>query len=251
MNFFGIIIDAFNAVFRTENVLFKHISLFALTGFLALNSSNMKTLTSFTSTASDVSNVFFSGLLALVVSIYLAGFTIKFMHNSFGDETPDFMPDIDLNPFGIFLGALPLILLWIVYIVLSCVVAIIPFLGWVLAIVFIPVLSIFLQFVYIAYAKEYRATGLFNLFIPFTFAKYTVGSLFLAGLMFIPVYVVAFVPIVILAVVLVFIMSTASSVPECICSILCGYVGYVVQLVWSYCMVQVYREKVEPNVDLD
>lgn len=251
MDVLGVTADGFKRVFKTENALPKHLSLFALTGILALNSASMKTLTSFSSTASDVSSVFWGGLLALAVSIYLAGYSIKFMHNCFGFETPDILPEVDLNPFSIFLSALPLILLWLVYIVLICFVGLIPFLGWAVLLIFLPVISIFLQFVYIAYSKEYMANGLFNLFIPFTFAKHSAGSMLLFGLLFILIYIGALLPVVLLIIIVSFSTPENSNLGEWIGAVLFGYAGYILQLLWTYCMVQVYREKVEPNMDLD
>lgn len=251
MDVLGIIIDGFKKVFKCDNALLKHVSIFALTGLLALNSSNMKTLTNFASTASDVSGVLWGGLLALAISIYLCGYSLKFMHNAFNQEDFNILPEIDANPFSVFLGALPLVLLWIVYVVLICFIGIIPFLGWAVILIFLPVISVFLQFVYIAYSKHYMANGLFNLFIPFTFAKHSWFDMLLFGLFFLPVYICAFLPVVILAIILIFTAPTNSTLASGAGSILGGYIGFVVQLVWVYCMVQVYKEKIEPNMDLD
>ena len=46
-------------------------------------------------------------IATLVISVYLAGYNLKFMHNSFDDESNDVLPDFDGNPFGIFFKALP------------------------------------------------------------------------------------------------------------------------------------------------
>lgn len=95
------------------------------------------------------------------------------------------------------------------------------------------------------------ANGLFNLFIPFTFARYSVGSMFLFGILFIPLYIVIFIPIFILAFIIGFMGLSNSEFIIWLGSILSGYLTFIVQLAWTYCMVQVYREKIEPNMDLD
>lgn len=243
MDYFGITVDAFKKVFKTDDAVMKHVSLFALTGILALLSEHVKA-----SSGSDVSSVLLGGLFAVVISIYLFGYSLKFMHEAFNTENENIMPEFNLEPFEIFCGVLPLVLLWIVYIGMLCFVALIPFIGWLIMLVSLPVISIFLSFVFAAYAKNYQVNGLFNFFVPFKYARYSWLSIIIFGLLFIVAYIIILFVVFLAALIINLLPDNLSDI---ISGVMVGYVAYIVQLAWSYCIVQIYSEKIEENMDFE
>ena len=112
---------------------------------------------------------------------------------------------------------------------------------------FILFLCAFVNFVYIAYLKNFDSKGLYNITLPFKYMKYSFSDFVLLGLLFIPVYGVAMTPSFIVGL-LFGLMGVKTIMALYAGGILGGYLGFIVQIVWYYCLVQIYRDKIEPNL---
>lgn len=246
----GLIVDGFRRIFSGSNVLAKQVSLFALTGIVSLVSSHFELLKA-QSSLPDLSNIGLSIIAVIVIGIYMGGYVLNYMHNCYDDNNPEILPDIDGKHFGTFLGALPLYLVWFLWVILVYLLAIIPILGWIALLVLFIMWVPFIQFVYIAYAKHFNTFGLYNIKLPIKYCKLAFGSVVVLGLLFIPIGICAMIPSFVVGLALGLSGGSDTSTAMYAGGLLGGYLGFVVQLVWAYCMVQVYKEKIEPNLDLD
>ena len=110
-------------------------------------------------------------------------------------------------------------------------------------------MATFLIFVFIAFSEYFDAKGLFNVMLPFRFITPSIGMLVLLGILFIPVAgILSLIPTFAIAIVLYLISSGNAQFPayKIIVGAVGGYVGFLAQLVWYYCLVQVYKEKLLP-----
>ena len=107
----------------------------------------------------------------------------------------------------------------------------------------------FIQFVYIAYAKHFNTFGLYNIKLPIKYCKLAFGSVIVLGLLFIPIGICAMIPSFVVGLALGLSGGSDTSTAMYAGGLLGGYLGFVVQMVWIYCTVQIYKEKIEPNLD--
>lgn len=241
----GLIKVGFKKLFSGQYVLIKHVSLFALTGILSLINSNFELLKA-QNTLPNFSNIVLSIVALLVVGLYMSGYVLNYMHNCYNDNS-DILPDIDEKHFGTFFKALPLYLVWFLWIILVCLLVIIPIVGWIALLGLFFIWVPFIQFIYVAYAKDFNAFGLYNIKLPFKYCKLVFVDLLVLGLLFIPIGLLAMVPSLIVG----FVSGMSGNTNLAIYSggLLGGYLGFLLQMVWVYCIVQIYREKIEPNLD--
>lgn len=244
----GLIVDGFRRIFSGPNVLAKQVSLFALTGFTSLITSHFKLLEAQNSLP-DLSSIVLSIIALIVLGIYMGGYVLNYMHNCFEDNNPEILPDIDGKHFGTFFGALPLYFVWFLWIFLVNLLAIIPILGWIVLLVLFIMWVPFIQFVYIAYSKRFNRFGLYNIKLPIKYCKLAFGNVIVLGLLFIFIGICAMIPSFVVGLTLGLSGGSDTSTGMYAGGLLGGYLGFVVQMVWLYCMVQIYREKIEPNLD--
>lgn len=251
MNAVTLILDGYKKLFSGPNAILKHISLFALVSIFTLFSLYFEKFEHSKFLPSDLSTSILGIICMLAVAIYLCGYTYNFMHNAFSEQSPELLPDIDLTSLGPFLKALPLMIVWIIYLTVFAIIAsifaiIAPILGILLLILFF-LMATFLIFVFIAFSEYFDAKGLFNVMLPFRFITPSIGMLVLLGILFIPVGIISIIPGFIIGIVLYVINAGDSQIPTyLIAGAVSGYLGFVAQLVWYYCLVQVYKEKLRP-----
>lgn len=254
MNIINLIANGFKKLFSGNNTLFKHLILFLITGLLSLISlhfefisnqiKNTKVMPDFTGIA--------AGILALIIiGIYLCGYNFKFMHNALCENIEEILPDFNGDPFKIFFNVLPLIIVWTVYVLIAILISVMLFINPLLipagvtAIIAIAFFCTFIQFIYVEYARNFNSTGLFNITLPFKYIKSTIGPLVLLGLLFIPIYILSMFPSFLTGLILGLTGIKDKFILMYSGAVIGGYCGFIVQLVWYYCIVQIYKEKIE------
>lgn len=260
MNIPETICEGFVKVFFTRDGFLKHTCLFALTGLLSFISTYFRTLSENIKTGAENTDIssflgyIIAGIIAtIVISLYLAGYNLKFQHNSFNTNSNEIMPDFDGNPIGVLFKALPLMIVWGIYYVIIMVtigffftnplVILIGILMIIFAMLYFP----FMQFIFVAYAKNYDHKGLFNIFLPLSYIKPAFVSLMICGLLFIFIWIAAMI-IPFFAGLIMGIFGVSSTITIATGGIIGGYLGAVIQLIWVYCIVQIYRNDIEPEI---
>ena len=250
MKIIGTMIEGFQKVFYADrNSAVKHVCLIALTAIISYSSVQsdiLKTQVKGTNTIPDLTGFFLGLLAALIVGCYLWGYSLKFMRNVYYENPEETLPEFDENPFKVFFKALPLMLIWIIYFILIGIVSgilsaiLIGLLGFLVLIV----MSIGIQFVWVEFIKDYDANGLYNIKLPFQYIKPTIGPLILMGLLYILIYILCMIPCVLVGVILG-VFGASETATMYVGGVLGGYLGFVCQLVWYYCIVKLYKEKFE------
>ena len=248
MNVIDIMIDGFKKVYSGKNVLSKHFFMFIIIAILSISTVNVQIMANAIEKTKEIPNI--SQLLiclaiTIIIGIYTGGYNLLFSHNAFNRENKDILPEITLTPFKVFLKTLPLMIIWSLYILVSSK-SLLTVLG-IFLFLFLLFLCAFVNFVYIAYIKNFDSNGLFNITLPFKYMQKSFSDFVLLGLLFIPVYGVAMTPSFIVG--LLFGLLGAKTIMALYAGgILGGYLGFIVQIVWYYCLVQIYRDKIEPNL---
>lgn len=273
MNLFSIIVDGFAKIFFTRDRFLKHACLLTITGLLSLGSAKcqmiseeIKKLSQNSNVTSALQNFDFHSILGfvigfvivgLIIGTFLNGYNLKFIHNSFCENSDEVLPNIDLEPYKWFFNILPLYIVWgltfvgIALLIKLCFV--LPLLGVLLLIAF-AILLIFLKlgmvFMQIKFAKTQDRTGLYNIFNGLSYMKGPViGWLLLFGLAFFVLYsVIIFVPTFLIgafAELASGLFGFNSEVPLFAGGVIGGYLGYVFQLLSNYCMVQIYNNFID------
>ncbi len=257
MNVFDVVIDGFKKVFTGKNAVIKHIWIFLITAIISFVSVYFQLLAETAEKAEKLPDfplkTFLIALtVMIVIGIYLGGYNFQFMHNAFNSESDSVLPEFTGKPFNIFWKAFPLMLVWTLYIIAATALCFSLFfagpvfitIGFILFIGLLLV-SAFIQFVYVGYAKCYSREGLYNIALPFKYIKLTFGPFALMALLFIPIYSVAMSPSFFLGMLMG--LSGIKDINTIMYAggILGGYLGFIVQLVWYYGLVQIYREKID------
>ncbi len=251
MNLVALVVDGVKRIYSGPNAGLKHVCLFAITGILSAVSLHFETLQdSIKAGASpDISTIVVGIIAAIAVSIYITGYSLSLMHNAFEDENQELLPEIDSKPFGVFFGALPLMIVWILYAIAVYLLAIIPILGWIALFVLLIIWAPFIQFIYVAYAKNFNTSGLYKISLPIRYMKPAILPIILLGLLFIPVFIIAMIPSFIVGVIIGLTGGSASGMGMYAGGLLGGYLGSMMGLLWAYCSVKIYQEKIEPELD--
>lgn len=258
MNVIDLMVDGFKRVYSDANAITKHIWLFVITGIVSVMSvyvQNAAEAMEKTKELGSLNGLLICLLLTIVIGIYMGGYNLLFSHNSFNNEKEHSLPEINIKPFKVFWDALPLMIVWTLYVFAAIGLAfaflashsflIIFGIFLILAVLFI---CAFIQFIYTSYSKNFNKTGLYNISLPFKYIKFTFSDFVLLGLLFIPVYSVAMTPSFIVGLIMGLSGVKDVSVAMYAGGILGGYLSFVVQLVWYYCLVQIFKEKIEPNM---
>lgn len=256
MNVIDIMIDGFKRVYSGKNVLLKHFLMFIIISVLSITTVNVQIITETLEKTKELPNVWqflLYIIITLIAGIYTGGYNLLFSHNAFNKENKDMLPEITLTPFKVFFKALPLMIVWFIYVLIAILFSItfmstkspLLILGIFLFLFFLFMCA-FINFIYIAYIKNFDSKGLFNITLPFKYMKHSFSDFVLLGLLFIPVYGVAMTPSFIIGL-LFGILGFKTMTALYAGGILGGYFGFIVQIVWYYCLVQIYKEKIEPN----
>lgn len=257
MNVIEIMINGFKRVYSGKNVLLKHLFMFIIIAILSIATVNVQIMADSIEKTKELTNI--SQLLiylgiTILLGIYTGGYNLLFSHNSFDKENKDILPDINFIPFKVFFKTLPIMIVWFIYVLIAILFSVALMSNKSLLLVvgiflflFILFLCAFVNFVYIAYLKNFDSKGLYNITLPFKYMKYSFSDFVLLGLLFIPVYGVAMTPSFIVGL-LFGLMGVKTIMALYAGGILGGYLGFIVQIVWYYCLVQIYRDKIEPNL---
>ena len=257
MNVIDIMIDGFKKVYSGKNVLSKHFFMFLIIAILSISTVNVQIMANAIEKTKELPNIWqllICMIITLIAGIYTGGYNLLFSHNSFNQENKDILPEINLTPFKVFFKTLPLMIIWSLYILVAIFFSmflissksLLTVLG-IFLFLFLLFLCAFVNFVYIAYIKNFDSNGLFNITLPFKYMQKSFSDFVLLGLLFIPVYGVAMTPSFIVGLLFGF-MGAKTIMALYAGGILGGYLGFIVQIVWYYCLVQIYREKIEPNL---
>lgn len=257
MNVIDIMVDGFKKVYSGKNVLLKHLLMFIIISILSIATVNVQIIADTiekTKELTNISQLFVYLGITILIGIYTGGYNLLFSHNSFAKDNKDILPDINFTPFKVFFKTLPIMIVWFIYVLIAILFSValmsnkslLLILG-IFLFLFILFLCAFVNFVYIAYLKNFDSKGLYNITLPFKYMKYSFSDFVLLGLLFIPVYGVAMTPSFIVGL-LFGLMGIKTINVLYIGAILGGYLGFIVQIVWYYCLVQIYRDKIDPNL---
>ena len=240
--------DAFKRIYSPgENTFIKHTILFVLTGITSIFSVVLNEYSKQQSI--DTINWIWAmvGVLFLIgITIYLIGYNLTLMHNSFDEFKNDIVPEIDKSHFSVFGKAFPLIFAWFSYGILFYIAGLLVTLALginfinVIAgsmLVAIGVIGIFLQFVYVKFAKNFERKGLYSIALPIKYIQPTVLALFKLW--------IKFIPLLILNIILSF-FAEGHNVFAYIFTAISGYVSFISGFIYSFCLVQIFKEKIEP-----
>lgn len=256
MKIFGTMLEGFHKVlFSDKNSLIKHVCLLALTAIISYSSVqsdliNTQLKGGGAGAMPDLTGFFLGLLAALIVGCYLWGYSLKFMRNVYYDNPEETLPEFDESAFSVFFKALPLALVWIIYFILLGIVSgllsviLIGLLGFIV----ILIMSMGIQFVWVEFIKDYDRTGLYNFKLPFQYIKPTIVPLLLLGLLYILVYIICLIPCVLIGV-FMGLFGASETATMYVGGVLGGYLGFVCQLVWYYCIVKLYKEKFENGIE--
>lgn len=257
MNVIDLMIDGFKKVYSGKNVLSKHIFMLIIIAILSIATVNVQIMADTIEKTKELPNIWqllICMIITLIAGIYTGGYNLLFSHNSFNQENKDILPEINLTPFKVFFKTLPLMIVWSLYILVTLFFSmalissksLLTVLG-IFLFLFLLFLCAFVNFVYIAYIKNFDSNGLFNINLPFKYMQKSFSDFVLLGLLFIPVYGVAMTPSFIVG--LLFGLLGAKTIMALYAGgILGGYLGFIVQIVWYYSLVQIYKNKIEPNL---
>ena len=245
--------DAIKRIYNsTEDCFFKHSILFVLTGITSIFSVALNEFSKQKEIDQSSWTWAMLGVLFLILlSIYIIGYSFNIMHNSFDENKKDILPEFDKSNIVTFIKAFPLLFVWFLYIMFFIIGGTILglFLGKelmpiiVVAIsIFVGILGIFLQFVYVRFSKYFEKRGLFNITRPFKYIKPTFGSLFKLWIKFIPFFILN---------VILGALAEGNSLFAYIFTAISGYISCVSGFIYSFCVVQIYKEKVEPFEDYE
>ncbi len=248
MNAVNLIVEGYKKIFSGPNAVLKNVMLFCLTGIIALVSLYFENIKESKILFSELNPFTFvlAAILIIVAGIYIGGYTYSFINRSFYDCEDNILPDFNLKHISIFFKALPLAIIWIIYLTLVLILSgifmsLIHILGIVLAIGFI-LMAVFTTFVFIAFCKNFDAKGLFDITLPFKFMSKTIGIVIILGLLFIVVGILSLVPSCLAGIVCGILGFGKSQFAYYLGGILGGYFGCLAQFVWYYCLVQVYKD---------
>lgn len=265
MKIFGTMLEGFQKVlFSDRNSLIKHVCLLALTAIISYSSVqsdliNTQLKGGGAGAMPDLTGFFLGLLAALIVGCYLWGYSLSFMRNIYYENPEETLPEFDENPFKIFFKAFPLIIVWLIYLILIAAIFMVftfitlkmIFLLPIISIIYLIIMfsiSIGLQFICVEFIKNFDRTGLYNFKLPFQYIKPTIVPLLLLGLLYILVYIICLIPCVLIGV-FMGLFGASETATTYVGGVLGGYLGFVCQLVWYYCIVKLYKEKFENGIE--
>ncbi len=256
MNIASTFFEGWKKIFTGSNIGVKHLCLFVLTGIISSFTTRFNLISDAAKALNvlpDMSGMGWGLLLAFVIGIFLMGYGFIFMHNCYGENPENLLPDFSWEAFKVFWKSLPLIIVWALYVLIAGVVGIslliTPFMT-ILGVIIFALLGftcVFIQFIYAIYCENYDKKGLFNILMPFKCIRYSLGETIMLGLLAIAAYILAFIPLVLLIIIFSLAGIRGDEISY-ISGIIGGYFAFVMQFVWNYCLVKIYIEKIKPKL---
>ena len=239
--------DAIKKIYSGEDLVQKHLILFALTAvpaMLALPLNNISKTTGLPT--STWWYCMLALLLVFVAFIYMTGYLYKVMHNSYDEIAESILPDLDKDSFQVFLKVLPLMAVWFIYTVLVIIItafitlginAIFPPLNSFGAYTIISIVGILYiagaNFVMARFAKDYDCKGLFNPLLAF---KY-----FFKGFKELVILLFKMIPILLL-VGIVNVLGLGNDIFNYIFVAIGAYLTTIMQFIANFCYVQIFKK---------
>lgn len=243
------IINDIKELYKGEGILYKHINLACISGIVALtgDSELWKSLAS----QGNFLMIIMCCLIAIVGSLYLFGYIIESVHYRLQTGIV-VLPELTKQPFARGIAMIVMLLIWGVFTsIVGGVLIILP------AIMMLPVLvaitcilffiyALFVQFVFVAYAKEYQSFGLFNITLPFKFMQVAFGDLLILAIKYFFLYLCAAIPAFLIGAVIGIINA---SIGTAITLGLIGYVSFIFQIIWYNSLAEIYEKKIDGMID--
>ena len=241
--------DAIKKLYTGDDILVKHIMLFVLTGVPVMLSNPLNEISKRVAlSTTDVVMSLLALLVMGIISIYLGGYIYGIIHNSFDETKEGILPEFDKSWFKMFFKALPLQIVWVLYIVLLFIIAFILKVGMtyfinpktasgiVMALfgIISLIICLMIPFIFTEFSREYKRDGLYNFGLIFTYLRKTFTSVLWLMVKLIPIFIV---------VAVVNIFGRGNDVMAYICTALGAYLTTMMQYIASYCYVQIYKEK--------
>ena len=220
-------INAFKKIYQGQDWLVKNIILLIYAGFTAIYYIEFA---GFEKNQGAVNPFIVMGML--IFNIYMGGYMLKFINNNF-KNTDTLLPDFNADPLKVFLGALPLIIVWFIYYIIFSIVGLIPILGW----IFILVVGSFVPFVFIEYAKNFNSDGLFSMGKVFSYIKPLFGSFVVLSSKFLI--------LILIVLAILFPIFYATKTPLYAMIFIFTYGGTIMYFAWLKCLVELYQKKYE------
>lgn len=243
------IINDIKELYQGEGILYKHLSLACISGIVALtgDSELWKNLAS----QGNFIMMLICIIIAIIGSFYLFGYIIETIHYRLQAGIV-VLPELTTQPFSRGLAMILIILAWGFFTSIVGAILIIP-----MAILMQPILvglmcilffiyAIFVQFVFIAYAKEFQSIGLFNITLPFKFMQIAFGDMALLSLKYFLVYICAVIPAFLIGLI-INIINSSLGIAISLCLI--GYISFILQIVWYNALAEIYEQKIDGMVD--
>jgi hypothetical protein len=247
MKVLGTIVSGFKRVFLGENILFKHISIFSLAGIFGMLRFHFDGA----NPTENISQYLIFLLLYVAIGLYFSGYMLSFCHNCFDEDSQNILPEFDEKPVGILLSVITLVIAWFLYILLFSILGIIPILGWIFMLVCCFTWFPFLGFINIAYSKNFSKEGLYNIKLPFTYAKHSFGTYVAFALTLMVIGIIVYLPLIIATVCSAVMndMNIGTYFGVSVITVIGCYLATIYTFVWQYCLVQIYKEKILPNLE--
>ena len=243
---FKLINDGFKKIFSGEHSWLTHISLFAICGICSVITTLFQE-TAKTKMTPDFGLAIFGGILVFVLYLYLTGYSLTFMHKSFYEDEAG-LPDVDERPFITLAKALPLLITWMFYYIATILLSVFVKILIIPVIVLLLIISPFVSFVFVSFSKEYNIKGLFNIILPFKYFVPTLSSIVIQGLCFIPLWILALIPTVLVVILLnIAGVKTSSGLPAYMVAMIGAYISFIIQMLWNYSLVQIFKDKIDIN----
>lgn len=237
--------DTVKRIFSTENALQKHIVMFMLAGFTAMLSMPLNEISrkvNLTSGEWLTSMGLF--ILSLAVSLFVLGYILRTVHNSYDRETFDIMPEFSMENYKIIFKAMPMLLAWFGYFMIFSFILAFGFFLSVAFKTFVPTILLFLvilftiiilPMVFVDFARNYETKGLLGIHKPFTYLKKCGKGMLLTILKLLPIFIVMhFINII---------CMNSNNVFAYIIIAIVGYIGMIYNLVLYLSYGQVLKDK--------
>ena len=261
MNVIDFVVDGFKRFYTSENSGSKHVILFIISAIMSVFSTYIQL---YPQTVGKTLNIESLGMVVIfstivfLLSLYMCGFIIKFNHNAFDDENRSILPDFNFEPIKIFCKMLPVIFAWFFYLVIAIILLFLfcsvdktcLVIGIILG-TLLFILYSFTGFITIAFAKNYKRDGLYNILLPLVYMNYAFGDVMLLAVLFMLMSGAALSMcfMVGLAGGLNGLGATPPKETLYVVGVLYGYFSLVLQMIWSYSLVQIYKHKIEPKLN--
>lgn len=243
MNVLKFIPNCLKKIYTGKYTILNHITIFSICGIYSVITTMLDGMEK-AKFMPDINLLVISAIILIITAIYLTGYTYTFI-NKYHDESAIGLPDTSKNPIIAFWKSIPLGLCWMAYcLVFSALCIAIFFKILIVGIILITLISsVLMSLIFVAFCENYDAKELFNVLKPFKWVKKSFKEIF----QFVSIFIILLIAIIAILVISGIILKTFNINPDCaVCSyiyaIICGYIGFILQLIWDYGFIQIYKK---------